>query len=86
MNITQGLFIITGLAFAISMMVAGIIWLLSFYNSTKEDSLIRAEKRTLSGTLKTELRYFNRFQKIYRTYWYSNVVPTNELIAFYHEQ
>lgn len=86
MSITEGLLIITGMTFAISMMVAAIIWLLSLYTSSREDNSSRYERKSFLRSIKSEFRYFNRFQKVYRTYWYSGAAPTNELIAFYHEQ
>lgn len=85
MNITNGLLIIVLLTFIISMLVATIIWLLSLSNPNSGLNRNASVKKQLINFLKDEVRHFQSFQVFYRTYWYKDNAPTNELISFYHE-
>lgn len=85
MELTQGLIIIVALAFAISMLVSSLIFLLGLFNSTSNDSS-SGESLSIFKRIGNEIDQFNRIQKIYRLYWRNKNVPTNELIIFYHEQ
>ncbi|MGE5382952.1 MAG: hypothetical protein ACM3PX_05960 [Omnitrophica WOR_2 bacterium] len=84
-GVTNGLLMITLLAFVISMLVAVIIWLLASVSSGHPVQG-RGEKAGLPETIKAEIKHFLSFQRVYRTYWYSGNAPSNELITFYHEQ
>lgn len=86
MSVSIGLLFITGLAFLISMIVAGIIWILSEINSLRENGFNGWQRKSVVKMIKAEIDHFNYFQKFYRTYWDNGNAPTNELIAFYHEQ
>lgn len=86
MNIYEGLFIIAGMAFLISMFVALIIWVLSLFTTPNEMALSGIRKPApLSRHLMLEWQHFSSFQKHYRTYWHSRNASSNELIDFYHE-
>lgn len=85
MSIGEGLFMISSLAFIISMLVAAIIYLLTTFNSMKEKTE-DAKSTSLRQTIMDEVKHFNSFQRLYRTYWDNGNAPTNELIAFYHDE
>jgi len=82
----EGMLIIVGLAFVISMLVAAIIWLLSLFIANDNNQNEEQEHSSLYDRIKSELKQFESFQKLYRTYWDGKNAPTNELIAFFHEQ
>lgn len=85
MELTQGLLLIAALAFAISMLVSSLIFLLGLFNSTSNDSS-SGVSLSIFKRIGNEIDQFNRIQKTYRLYWRNKNVPTNELIIFYHEQ
>lgn len=82
----EGMLIIAGLAFIISMLVATIIWLLSLFIANDNNQNEEKEHSSIHDRIKSELKQFESFQKQYRTYWDGKNAPTNELIAFFHEQ
>lgn len=84
MTITNGLLTIVLLAFIISMLVAAIIWMLGLTNPLSSNSSSK-RRITIISFLKDEFNHFLSFQVLYRTYWYRDNAPTNELITFYHE-
>ncbi len=89
MSTTSGIALIAVLAFIISMLVAFLIRILAQLSSIGNRDTTGTSGNsgtTLSERVRAEFRHFTTFQRSYRTYWDNGNAPTNELIAFYHEQ